>query len=161
MLHLEPGKISGRGAAHGIDSTTQMPRRASPGRRHNARAQHPRCPDPGPAGPIASYMLLTHQDLRTSHDGQPGTGPVAACRSARFGKHSPPRPGVYSGRIVVSEPIGDLPGARVEVPEASYAVVARGGDQLRPFAPKPRPQALFADLQATGSLTTVARGLAR
>src|SRR6266516_4717015 len=26
MLHLEPGKISGRGAAHGIDSTTQMPR---------------------------------------------------------------------------------------------------------------------------------------
>ena len=44
-------------------------------------------------------------------------------------------------RLVVSEPIGDLPGAWVEVPEASYGVVARGDDQLRPFAPKPPPEA--------------------
>jgi predicted glutamine amidotransferase len=41
-------------------------------------------------------------------------------------------------RFVVSEPIGDLPGAWAEVPEASYAVVAKGGDQLLPFAPSPR-----------------------
>ena len=40
-------------------------------------------------------------------------------------------------RIVVSEPIGDLPGAWVEMPEASYGVVGKGGDQLLPFAPKP------------------------
>lgn len=42
-------------------------------------------------------------------------------------------------RIVVSEPIGDLPGAWNEVPEASYGVVCKGPDQLLPFAPKPPP----------------------
>jgi hypothetical protein len=45
-------------------------------------------------------------------------------------------------RLVVSEPIGDLPGAWIEVPEASYAVVAKGGEQLLPFAPEPPPKAL-------------------
>ncbi len=42
-------------------------------------------------------------------------------------------------RLVVSEPIGDLPGAWIEVPEASYGVVTKGPDQLLPFAPKPPP----------------------
>ena len=45
-------------------------------------------------------------------------------------------------RLVVSEPIGDLPGAWAEVPEASYAAVAEGDEQLLPFAPKPPPKAL-------------------
>jgi predicted glutamine amidotransferase len=40
-------------------------------------------------------------------------------------------------RLVVSEPIGDLPGAWVEVPEASYGVVGRGEEQLLPFTVKP------------------------
>jgi predicted glutamine amidotransferase len=40
-------------------------------------------------------------------------------------------------RLVVSEPIGDLPGAWVEVPEASYGVVGRGAEQLLPFTVKP------------------------
>ena len=40
-------------------------------------------------------------------------------------------------RLVVSEPIGDLPGAWIEMPEASYGVVSKGGDQLLPFAPSP------------------------
>jgi hypothetical protein len=40
-------------------------------------------------------------------------------------------------RLVVSEPIGDLPGAWVEMPEASYGVASRDGDQLQRFAPKP------------------------
>jgi glutamine amidotransferase len=44
-------------------------------------------------------------------------------------------------RLVVSEPIGDLPGAWVEMPEASYAVASKGGEQLLPFAPKPPPKA--------------------
>ncbi len=42
-------------------------------------------------------------------------------------------------RIVLSEPIGDLPGAWVEVPESSYGVVGDGHDQLLPFAVKPPP----------------------
>ena len=45
--------------------------------------------------------------------------------------------GVRHTRLVVSEPIGDLPGAWIEMPEASYGVVTKGGDQLLPFAPKP------------------------
>jgi predicted glutamine amidotransferase len=42
-------------------------------------------------------------------------------------------------RLVVSEPVGDLPGAWIEVPEASYGVVGKGPDQLLPFAPEPPP----------------------
>ncbi len=42
-------------------------------------------------------------------------------------------------RLVVSEPVGDLPGAWIEMPEASYGVVTRGPDQLLPFAPQPTP----------------------
>jgi glutamine amidotransferase len=38
-------------------------------------------------------------------------------------------------RLVVSEPIGDLPGAWIEMPESSYAVVRKGEDQLMSFAP--------------------------
>src|SRR5947207_2441714 len=41
-------------------------------------------------------------------------------------------------RIVVSEPIGDLPGAWNEVPEGSYGVAGGGGeDELLPFTVKP------------------------
>jgi hypothetical protein len=44
-------------------------------------------------------------------------------------------------RFVVSEPIGDLPGAWAELPEASYGVVGKGHDQLVPFTVKPPPNA--------------------
>jgi glutamine amidotransferase len=40
-------------------------------------------------------------------------------------------------RLVVSEPIGNLPGAWIEMPEASYGVVSGGDDELFPFAPEP------------------------
>jgi predicted glutamine amidotransferase len=39
-------------------------------------------------------------------------------------------------RIIVSEPLGDLPGAWTEVPESSYGVVREGEDELRPFRPR-------------------------
>jgi predicted glutamine amidotransferase len=52
----------------------------------------------------------------------------------------PDRPAIQQlsddARLIVSEPIGDLPGAWLEVPEASYGVAGEGDDQLRPFAPK-------------------------
>ncbi|MGW0116977.1 class II glutamine amidotransferase [Streptomyces sp. NPDC003327] len=38
-------------------------------------------------------------------------------------------------RLIVSEPLGDLPGAWNEVPESTYGVVQPGQDELRPFAP--------------------------
>jgi len=40
-------------------------------------------------------------------------------------------------RLIVSEPLGDLPGAWNEVPESSYGVVHAGADELYPFAPQP------------------------
>ncbi|MGW2181919.1 class II glutamine amidotransferase [Streptomyces sp. NPDC001732] len=38
-------------------------------------------------------------------------------------------------RLVVSEPLGDLPGLWNEVPESSYGVVQPGTDELLPFEP--------------------------
>ncbi|MEU1042941.1 class II glutamine amidotransferase [Streptomyces sp. NPDC005551] len=40
-------------------------------------------------------------------------------------------------RLIVSEPLGDLPGAWNEVPESSYGVVQAGTDEFRPFVPEP------------------------
>ncbi|MFF3676346.1 class II glutamine amidotransferase [Streptomyces sp. NPDC002120] len=40
-------------------------------------------------------------------------------------------------RLIVSEPLGDLPGAWNEVPESSYGIVRPGGDALFPFVPVP------------------------
>jgi glutamine amidotransferase len=40
-------------------------------------------------------------------------------------------------RLVVSEPIGDLPGAWNEVPESCYGVVGKGEDSLHRFQVKP------------------------
>jgi hypothetical protein len=45
-------------------------------------------------------------------------------------------------RVVVSEPIGDLPGAWIEVPEGSYGVVGDGEDRLVPFKAKLPPSAV-------------------
>jgi predicted glutamine amidotransferase len=38
-------------------------------------------------------------------------------------------------RLVVSEPLGDLPGVWNEVPESSYGVIQPGQDELHPFTP--------------------------
>jgi len=38
-------------------------------------------------------------------------------------------------RVVVSEPLGDLPGAWNEVPESHVGIVRPGADELRPFLP--------------------------
>jgi len=40
-------------------------------------------------------------------------------------------------RLVVSEPLRDLPGAWNAVPESSYGVVQEGQDELRQFTPQP------------------------
>jgi hypothetical protein len=39
-------------------------------------------------------------------------------------------------RVVVSEPLGDLPGAWNEVPESHDGIVEAGTDELRPFEPR-------------------------
>ncbi len=42
-------------------------------------------------------------------------------------------------RLVVSEPLGDLPGAWNEVPESSYGVIQPGQDEMHPFTPTAEP----------------------
>jgi glutamine amidotransferase len=39
-------------------------------------------------------------------------------------------------RLIVSEPIGDLPGAWIEASESSWGVAGNGDPQVHPFAPK-------------------------
>jgi len=39
-------------------------------------------------------------------------------------------------RLIVSEPLGDLPGAWNEVPEAHWGVIQEGDDEIHPFIPK-------------------------
>jgi len=48
-----------------------------------------------------------------------------------------PQEGSDETRLIVSEPLGDLPGVWNEVPESSYGVVRPEGDTLLPFAPQP------------------------
>jgi len=38
-------------------------------------------------------------------------------------------------RLIVSEPLGDLPGVWNEVPEATYGVIQPGEDEMHPFVP--------------------------
>jgi predicted glutamine amidotransferase len=45
-------------------------------------------------------------------------------------------------RLIVSEPIGDLPGAWNEVPESCYGVVGRGEDHMAPFKLQPPTKAV-------------------
>jgi glutamine amidotransferase len=40
-------------------------------------------------------------------------------------------------RLIVSEPLGDLPGAWNEVPESTYSVVRPEGDEILAFVPQP------------------------
>jgi glutamine amidotransferase len=40
-------------------------------------------------------------------------------------------------RAIVSEPLGDLPGAWNEAPESHVGIVRPGTDDLRPFTPSP------------------------
>jgi glutamine amidotransferase len=40
-------------------------------------------------------------------------------------------------RLIVSEPLGDLPGAWKAVPESTYCVIQAGEDELRAFRPQP------------------------
>jgi glutamine amidotransferase len=40
-------------------------------------------------------------------------------------------------RLIVSEPLGDLPGAWNEVPESTWGVIQPGDDEMHPFTPQP------------------------
>jgi predicted glutamine amidotransferase len=43
----------------------------------------------------------------------------------------------YHSRLVVSEPLGELAGGWIEVPESSVSLIHDGRDEIRPFRPQP------------------------
>jgi hypothetical protein len=51
-------------------------------------------------------------------------------------------------RLIVSEPLGNVPGVWNEVPESTYGVVGMGHDELHRF--EPRPPRSSPPVSATG-----------
>ncbi len=54
-------------------------------------------------------------------------------------------------RLIVSEPLRDLPGAWNEVPESSYGLVCEGQDELRPFTPRPPARSTVVEAAMIGT----------
>jgi len=72
-----------------------------------------------------SRSLFYSTDFRTLRELYPGNERIASVSDET--------------RLVVSEPLVDLPGAWNEVPESSCGVVQPGADELLPFRPRPLP----------------------
>ena len=96
----------------------------------------------GVADPIQMTVATTDGTsiwaFRYSSEGRvPFAVPQHERRDAPRDVPGQPRPAQVSDetRLIVSEPLGDLPGAWREVPESSCGVVQPGQDELRPFAP--------------------------
>ena len=73
----------------------------------------------------SSRSLFFSRDIRTVREELPGRG--------RLERGIAPD----DARLVVSEPLGDLPGAWAQIPEATCGVVRREGQRLMPFSPQP------------------------
>ena len=56
-------------------------------------------------------------------------------------------------RVVVSEPVSDLPGAWREAPESTALIIQRGPDEQKPFRPRP-PADASAAAPRSGPLAT-------
>src|SRR3954447_2351064 len=56
-------------------------------------------------------------------------------------------------RVIVSEPVSDLPGAWREMPESTALIVQRGPDEQKPFRPRP-PADVSAAPPRSGALAT-------
>jgi predicted glutamine amidotransferase len=70
-----------------------------------------------------SRSLFFSRDIRTVREECPGEDVLSMAPD--------------DARLVVSEPLGDLPGAWLEIPEATYGVVNREEQRLMPFSPQP------------------------
>ncbi len=57
-------------------------------------------------------------------------------------------------RLVVSEPVGNLPGAWNEVPESSYGIVGPDEEELRRFAVKPPTVSITVPASGAGATTS-------
>jgi len=111
-LERAVGFVEEAARARGIEGAVQMTVGMSDGERlygaRYATAQRPR-------------TLFVSQDvtaLRHLHPDSPRLAGLSA-----------------EDRVIVSEPLGDLAGAWVEVPESTAVIIQRGADEMRPFRP--------------------------
>jgi len=83
---------------------------------------------------------------RTTTEESASTRPTAAASAMRDARGSPagiraesrrPRPLLLAYHAIVSEALGDLPGAWLEVPESTALVIEAGTHEQRPFRPRP------------------------
>jgi hypothetical protein len=83
---------------------------------------------------------LDYRDVPPEPQPIRGPCPIGAGITA-YEMHAAQHPGpLLAGRA--AEPIGDLPAAWIEMPEASYGVVSKAGDRLlpSPLYRRPRPR---------------------
>jgi predicted glutamine amidotransferase len=107
------GLIEEVGRKHGVEHPIQMTVATTDGRKVWAFRY---------SSERNSRSLFYSTDLRTLRELHPEV-PILAVLSDE-------------SRLIVSEPLRDLPGAWNEVPESSYGVVQEGQDELKPFTPK-------------------------
>jgi glutamine amidotransferase len=106
------GKVEATAARHGIEHPVQMTLGIANGERLWAirySSEH------------NSRTLFISADARTVQALHPG--------NPRFARLTD------EDRVIVSEPLSDLPGVWVEVPESTALIVQPGEDERRPFAP--------------------------
>ena len=109
------GFVEATAEAHGIENPVQMTLGFSDGERLYAvrySTEH------------ASRSLFVSEDVESIRALHPD--------NERLQRMTP------EDRIVVSEPVSDLPGAWREVPESTALVIQRGPDEHRPFTPSAR-----------------------
>jgi predicted glutamine amidotransferase len=82
-----------------------------------------------------SPILLDERSCSTSHSPS-GSRAILWARSSGWSASSEELEALSDEtRVVVSEPLGDKPGAWNEVPEAHVGIVQPGEDELVPFSP--------------------------
>jgi len=107
------GLVESVGASHGVEQPMQMTVAAADGERVWAFRY---------STAHRSRSLFYSTDVRTLRQTHPDN-PALRLLSDET-------------RAVVSEPLGDLPGAWNEVPESSYGVIQEGADEIHPFTPR-------------------------
>ena len=108
------GFVEATGRAHGVENPVQMTLGFSDGERLYAvrySTEH------------SSRTLFVSEDVESVRALHPD--------NERFQRMT------TEDRVVVSEPVSDLPGAWREVPESTALIIQRGPDEQKPFRPRP------------------------
>jgi hypothetical protein len=104
------------------------------------RSRHAGVKDPFQGTPATSdgERLCAFCYAREGRRGRCPSRVTSACPRQMYPEQQILRRASDNTRLVVCEPIGDLPAAWNEVPKASYGVIGKRHDQVPSFTPSPR-----------------------